>query len=191
MFSRPTELSTTWFNAFNESAFHVCQHKVKHCEPGQQVLETRLRHQSTYHIPTSEYPECLLHYVHPTKNSPNHGAPLHPSKWRVLCTELIAVKTCDTKSDVQISSSWKHLIVKSTVGLMVQSVVSGCIPFRWAQSAETASYVEDQSSWNTCNLEVGRHISKVQKYRLLTTYYIFLLVFLEISKWLTQLFWQS
>jgi len=44
---------------------------------------------------------------------------------------------------------------------------------------------------NVYNLEVGRHISKVQKYRLLTTYYIFLLAFLEISKWLTQLFWQS
>ena len=35
---------------------------------------------------------------------------------------------------------------------MVQSVASGCIPFRWAQSAETASYVEDQSSWNKCIL---------------------------------------
>lgn len=75
-----------------------------------------------------------------------------------------------------MSSSWKHLIVKSTVGLMVQSVASGCIPFRWSQSAETAAYVENQSSWNKQMYpgSLEAHMCKVQKYRLLTTYYIFI-----------------
>ena len=190
MFSRPTELSTTWFNAFNESAFDVCQHKIKHCEPGQQVLETRLRHQSTYHIPTSEYPECLLHHVHPTKNSPTTELLFIPP------SGVFFARNWSQSKHVTPSQMSKFLLLEN-ISLSKARWASWCNPLQAGAFLFVGPKVLKRlhmwkirvAGTNVYNLEVGRHISKVQKYRLLTTYYISLSLSLhrrlnESSRWL-------